>query len=775
MAKKLKKGGDPKFTKLDQRIYANVLPFGYSTDKGNRSAAIHSILKNKRDRDLSDPYREELWKYALGGSEPLKNFQRSQYSPSKATEEGAEYLSPNYLDRSAVGLNELMTRLGDKNKIVTEELPMDKLAPEGAGNVLGKYTLSKGQDEKGTYISIYDKWDLGNKRANKFLDRKPEIYDRIYYQENPIYAAQQDFRNKLETTKGTPDYKKVLAEQKAHYKEHGSAYTQGRYLPISNNNRMASNNVNPEEYGFGGILAQAGAGAASGALAGSVVPGWGTAVGAVGGFLGGLWKGIRGNKQDKQQEAALQQQNDLLAQQQQQQQDMLAQQPIVEEDPTFNPEGMINVQNQYQPTFPYGGLIPYEDTVVELENDEVFRKPGEARLHEVDGKTHAQGGEPYKLPVGTEVLGKNVNPVTGNTFKQDGMKLKKLQDRIETRVSRPGTIAATTDKKKLEQVYKGYDELFTAQEQMKEGGKTGQKMVEGGTVQQMFGGGLAGITSMLPSLMQGLQNRPAQGFANVARSLLGGGDPTQISYGGAGVGMGVPAQGGFGKKLWGGLQNLVGNQGGVSGLLNKGMQLSPIMYNFAQGMQPAQHLTASDYYNPEYGRSMGKFDKAIDTMANLEFDVNPLLDENRNAQMIADYNARNQGGLSAGAVASNRLGSMAQRMRADQSARATQQNMNNMYQGQLAGMLGQAGQFGAQLGQAQATTDFNVDNINMQSDAAQRAYLGQGFSDLSEYGQRQQLMKNQQQRDKDLLGIYPDMFKSVYPYMQGMQNLINRG
>ncbi len=49
--------------------------------------------------------------------------------------------------------------------------------------VLGRYILSKGEDEEGTYISYYDRWDLDESlEGKKGIIGKPfEIYDRIYY------------------------------------------------------------------------------------------------------------------------------------------------------------------------------------------------------------------------------------------------------------------------------------------------------------------------------------------------------------------------------------------------------------------------------------------------------------------------------------------------------------------------------------------------------------------------------------------------------------------
>jgi hypothetical protein len=49
--------------------------------------------------------------------------------------------------------------------------------------LLTHYTVSLGEDEKGTYLSYYDKWDLAvpTEESGRGFGRAFEIYDRIYY------------------------------------------------------------------------------------------------------------------------------------------------------------------------------------------------------------------------------------------------------------------------------------------------------------------------------------------------------------------------------------------------------------------------------------------------------------------------------------------------------------------------------------------------------------------------------------------------------------------
>jgi len=90
MAKPKGKKGDPKFSKLDQRIYDNVVPHGYSNKPGNVAVAVRGVIGNKKDREKADVYREELWKYALGSPDPLQHFDESAYAPSKSTDANAK-------------------------------------------------------------------------------------------------------------------------------------------------------------------------------------------------------------------------------------------------------------------------------------------------------------------------------------------------------------------------------------------------------------------------------------------------------------------------------------------------------------------------------------------------------------------------------------------------------------------------------------------------------------------------------------------------------------
>ena len=502
-------------------------------------------------------------------------------------------------------------------------------------------------------------------------------------------------------------------KQRGLTREYIESYQPGNY----------ENNITPEqipELGFGGgILASMGKGAATGALSGSAVPGLGTLAGGIIGGIGGLFGGLLGRRKEKRQE-------EMLAQQQAQQQSMLSQQQVVPEDPMVNPEGMVSVDNQYAPTFPGGGQV--QTQLAELEAGEPFRTPDGsiAVVKEEDRLSHANGGATMPLEVGTQVLGKSKDPDTKKTYKEMGKKLalqKKKYDKILDGTS--GTYSQNAAKAMNAKIDKQFTTLFEKQE----AGKP-QPQGQTGGIQQ------AGIGAVIGGL----------GAMNVANK----------------VGQG----GGFLSKIGGFLGK--NNISGPNGLLNTMGQLAPVGYNLAQGMQPAQHLNPQDFYNPQQGQAIQGGQRAMDLLGGRRANVDPMLEANRNAQAIGEYNAINQGGLSSGAIASNRLAGMAQRMRGDQSARAWEQNQNNQYRGQQAQGELQFSNMRAGLGAQQAATNYNVAQDNLGADAARRNMLGAGFSGISDYAQRQQLMAGQGERDQQRLGILEDMYPMMGNWFPGM-------
>ena len=236
----------------------------------------------------------------------------------------------------------------------------------------------------------------------------------------------------------------------------------------------------------------------------------------------------------------------------------------------------------------------------------------------------------------------------------------------------------------------------------------------------------------------GSMNPPAQKGFNINSLGIGASGPTQTaSQAAAGIG-GVVAKG-----------------ASMATGLGMAAQLAPVVFNMIKGLQKPERTRPN--YNP-YESS------ARSLMANRRFNVDPMLNSNRNAQAVANRNIRNTAG-SRGEMMANFGAAQNYRMAGDASAWSQKNNMDNEYMGQQA-------QMDAQLGQQRAQMDWNVQNANAQNKAAQQQFLGQGFSDLGQFGQVQQQMSNQKERDKQLLGLYPDMF-GVYNFMNGIKDIEN--
>ena len=194
----------------------------------------------------------------------------------------------------------------------------------------------------------------------------------------------------------------------------------------------------PEEFGLGGILGETAVGAGSGLLTGA-------AIGAVGGPIGmglgaligggvGLVKGIFGHRQETfdkwNREGEAKRQEDLFAQDEQKAAAAAVKETARVE--SFQNQYLSRIEsnqavNPFTPTFPFGGLTPFNNQVeIEVEDDEVIFNPKTGKGRQVQGKSHAQGGIITKEEPGTMIFSdKIINKLTGNTFAKDAAPLQK--------------------------------------------------------------------------------------------------------------------------------------------------------------------------------------------------------------------------------------------------------------------------------------------------------------------------------------------------------------
>ena len=181
-----------------KRIGDNLYPYQYL---GGITRVPNAILGNREERDDRTfteednqwiKERTDLLQIYMGQDQKYNSIPKSKYKPSQSEDDDVTYyISPATEDiikhqiEMFDGWESFYTR-DDEERQMTN-----------MGNILGRFTLSKGEDEKGKYISYYDKWDFnpfdynklpGGKELGKAYDRAmefigmdaPEVYGRVY-------------------------------------------------------------------------------------------------------------------------------------------------------------------------------------------------------------------------------------------------------------------------------------------------------------------------------------------------------------------------------------------------------------------------------------------------------------------------------------------------------------------------------------------------------------------------------------------------------------------
>ena len=142
------------------------------------------------------------------------------------------------------------------------------------------------------------------------------------------------------------------------------------------------------------------------------------------------------------------------------------------------------------------------------------------------------------------------------------------------------------------------------------------------------------------------------------------------------------------------------------------------------------------------------------TMANRKFDISPAKRAIRENRSISNYNAANYN-PSTGANLAYRLQSQIAADKAIADLYSTASNVNNQYAGEYANTLNSLGQ------QRVNATNMAID-MNARSRAAARNIQRTALTQLSQYAQNKQLMKNQKSRDMAMLDIYGPFLEAGY-------------
>ena len=162
------------------------------------------------------------------------------------------------------------------------------------------------------------------------------------------------------------------------------------------------------------------------------------------------------------------------------------------------------------------------------------------------------------------------------------------------------------------------------------------------------------------------------------------------------------------------------------------------------------------YAKPEtFNATYNPYESQIrQTMANRKFDISPAKRAIRENRSISNYNAANYN-PNTGANLAYRLQSQIAANKAIADLYSTASNVNNQYAGEYANTLNNLGQ------QRVQATNMAVD-MNARSRAAARNIQRTALSQLSQYAQNKQLMKNQKSRDMAMLEMYGPFLEAGY-------------
>jgi hypothetical protein len=191
------------FKGVRKRIAENINPYSYARAPSRVMKALLGI-KESEDTWEGDNLTERQALFDIAMGQPVRDkaigaLTVSEYQPSNSSDPSAVYFrSPVTEDEIKYmykNVEDVKTRLGGSLQVGD----VGSKALEYS-DTLGDYTISIGEDEKGKYISYYDLWDLDPFQHRPFMKRfgdeaeqlqsaigitSPEVYGRLYFQENP--------------------------------------------------------------------------------------------------------------------------------------------------------------------------------------------------------------------------------------------------------------------------------------------------------------------------------------------------------------------------------------------------------------------------------------------------------------------------------------------------------------------------------------------------------------------------------------------------------------
>lgn len=400
--------------------------------------------------------------------------------------------------------------------------------------------------------------------------------------------------------------------------------------------------------------------------------------------------------------------------------------------------GSINEQEFYDDydndiqTMAQGGMT---SSLAYVDDGELLNTP-QGVIAEVPEEGKPTDSNLVDLPEGTRILSdKRKVPGSKETFAQMGKRL--MSKKKTNRTDKYAENAAMLNEMNDQMIY---DKLFAIQEGMKKKQPI-QKFQDGGTKrgfrykeEQTGKEHQVDVSNrfkrkVTPTTVNNINNSLDLSGETQARV----GDEVAPYITSTGSTEEKPATSTTGKNNW---------SSGVGNLFTDTAVLAPTISNMY-----AKPETFNATYNP--------YESQIrQTMANRKFDISPAKRAIRENRSISNYNAANYN-PSTGANLAYRLQSQIAANKAIADLYSTASNANNQYAGEYANTLNNLGQ------QRIQATNMAVD-MNAKSRTAARNTQRTALSQLSQYAQNKQLMKNQKSIDMAMLDMYGPFLEAGY-------------
>lgn len=159
-------------------------------------------LKGDAERRVHrpDPGSEDAWRLYLGMPQQYGSLEVSKFQPSQSSDRNVEYFSLKGAWPTLLSGQERYARLRGTNELGALIQQVDEAGGRLVlnGDLFGlqslrNFTVTKGEDENGHYISYYDRFDL-EQPLEGVVGKPFEIYDRMYYDPETLTPIDQPRR-----------------------------------------------------------------------------------------------------------------------------------------------------------------------------------------------------------------------------------------------------------------------------------------------------------------------------------------------------------------------------------------------------------------------------------------------------------------------------------------------------------------------------------------------------------------------------------------------------